>query len=439
MRSTASRAAKRAMSRRLPVAALAATAAGGAILGPRHAQCSAGMTATPSSGSSQGTVSYYGSYRTDRFGGEIGDRASIDKIPKQEMRPIPGTGVARVIVFSESRKSLKEWATAENWREATRIHLQAYFTRTTNSHQEEVLERLRQHYVSGTGSSAAVDSGNVEAALFRLVDKEEFHALLATTQVSRIPAVVFGVFNEEKDPCVVDFANKRLGGGWLGYGMAQEEKMFMERFDYGALCARSLLEMTGDPVKEPIASPFSMRENEAWILKGGLRIAKVPWYGRTPRNAMERLELCNPSEDVGRAPTVVAVDAIKADFEKYLPEHLQMMLIKAYVGFVAAKGDEAFGGFSGITTGSWGCGAFFNNERVMFVIQALAANLAGVDLKHHTLGDGFDLGPAFVFLEDSLRRKLTVAEVLDLLAKKCEDPAWQSKFVSVQEKRRSKL
>ena len=35
--------------------------------------------------------------------------------------------------------------------------------------------------------------------------------------------VVFGVFNEEKDPCVVDFANKRLGGGWLGYGMAQEE------------------------------------------------------------------------------------------------------------------------------------------------------------------------------------------------------------------------
>jgi len=65
----------------------------------------------------------------------------------------------------------------------------------------------------------------------------------------------------------------------------------------------------------------------------------------------------------------------------------------------------------------------------MFVIQALAAGLAGVDLTHHVLGDGMRLGPAFDFLEDALIKKMTMADALDHLAAKCSsDPAWQTKF-----------
>merc|ERR1712137_1251710 len=106
-----------------------------------------------------------------------------------------------------------------------------------------------------------------------------------------------------------------------------------------------------------------------------------------------------------------------------------MMLIKAYVGFIAAKDDEDVGGQSRVSTGSWGCGAFFNNERVMFVVQTLAASLAGVEITYHVLGDGFRLADAFQFLEDAMLRKLSVAETLSLLAERCHsDPAFASKF-----------
>merc|ERR1711920_321459 len=152
-------------------------------------------------------------------------------------------------------------------------------------------------------------------------------------------------------------------------------------------------------------------------------------YGRTPKDAHSRFHLLNPLNDVKTTPTVIAIDAIKADYPTYQKAHLEMMLVKAYTGFVAAKSDACMGGCSQIATGSWGCGAFYNNERVMFVVQALAANLAGVELTYHVLGDGFRLAPAFAFLEEALVRKRTVLEVLDMLAEKCaSDLEWRTKY-----------
>ena len=89
----------------------------------------------------------------------------------------------------------------------------------------------------------------MQAALFRC-DSAAFGALCEETPVSGVPELVVGVFDEKKEACIVDFANKRLGGAWLSYGMVQEEKMFIERFDLGALAARALVEMP-----DPAASP----------------------------------------------------------------------------------------------------------------------------------------------------------------------------------------
>lgn len=369
-------------------------------------------------------VSYYGSYRGDRFGGGTGRRLGIDESGKKKL---PGTGVSRVVLISETHGKLREWATEENWKKATAVHKAAYFTRSENLVQEEVLQRIRQHY---TSTPEYLDSVRVDAALFRLEDPAEFHLRCDSRTVTRLPMVVLGKFDEKNERCVVDFANKRLGGGWLSYGMVQEEKMFIERFDYGALCARSLLEMEIDPVKEPVASPFSMHENEAWILRGGREYANLGWYGRTPRHAMDLVELVNPLDDADTVPTVIAIDAIKADFQRYNKKRLEKMLIKAYTGFIAANIDEDVGGQKLVATGSWGCGAFFNNECVMFVVQALAANLAGVNLTHHVLGDGRRLGEAFKFLEDVMLRKLTVSSALQELADLCESSPekWTTKF-----------
>lgn len=269
----------------------------------------------------------------------------------------------------------------------------------------------------------------MQAALFRCEHADAFHKTLSQALVSHIPTVVFGKFDEKHERCLVDFANKRLGGGWLGYGHVQEEIMFAERFDAGALCARSLLEMPEDPTKEPVASPFSMRPNEAWIIKGCPRFAHLPWYGRVPADWQNKLKLLNPDDDQESAPTIICVDAIKASFVRYERKHLDMMLLKAYCGFAAAHSDPLMGGETSVATGSWGCGAFYNNECVMFVIQTLAANMAGVKLTHHVLGDGYRLAPAFEFLETVMLNKITVAQAMDRLQVLCaSDDAWRSKF-----------
>jgi len=371
---------------------------------------------------------YYGSYGGDRFGGGIGRRVGINESSKKR---VPGTCVDLITVFTEKHRVLAAWATEENWREATRVHKAAYFTRFENLAQEDVLQKVRKHYVTSR------DNGDreVKAALFRCDDVSAFRGICASAIVRRVPAVVHGVFDEKGERCVVDFANKRLGGGWLGYGMVQEEKMFVERFDFGALCARSLLNME-DPVANPVASPFSMKPNEAWILSGAPAFAEVPWYGRTPKDGLEKVRLLSPLDDQHTTPTVVAIDAIKASFTHYRREHLEMMLLKAYIGFAAAKHDEDLGGESLIATGSWGCGAFYNNERVMFVVQALAANAAGVSLTHHVLGDGIRLEKAFAFMEDQVLKKRTVAQSLDLLEDLCaKDPDWKSKFDPEKQRR----
>lgn len=372
------------------------------------------------SGSCQNSeVSYYGSYLNDRFGGGIGRRVGVDESGK---RPLKGTGVVRVATFNDTHENLRKWATKENWQRATEIHKGAYFTRYTNEIQEAVLEHVRQHYEKMPYKA----DEPVVMALYRFEDRNEFEDRLNKMRVTKLPAVVHGVFDEKNERCIVDFANKRLGGGWLSYGCVQEEIMFIERPDFGAMCARSLLEMP-DPRQEPIASPFSMEANEVWILKGAPRYAHLGWYGRPPKDALKKVKLLNPEEDRKTSPTVIAMDAIKASFETYQKEHLELMLIKAYTGFVAAKEDDVAGEV--VATGSWGCGAFYNGEPVMFAIQSLAANAAGVALTYHVLGDGRRLAPAFELLEEALVKKLSIKEALELLAERCaNDPAFRTKF-----------
>lgn len=366
--------------------------------------------------------SYYGSYGRDRFGGGIGERVGVDEGRKQ---PIAGTGVSRIAVLSDTHENLARWASADNWKAATQIHKAAYFTRTENLVQEEVLQRVREHYTSAVGY---VSKAPIQAALFRLEDADLLKEKFALSQVTELPRVVRGVFDEKTEPCIVDFANKRLGGAWLSYGMVQEEKLFIERFDYGALCARSLVEMD-DPTSAPLASPFSMHPNEAWVLRGGVRFAEIGWYGRTPKDALQKFKLVDPREDQETCPTIIAIDAIKADFETYDKAHIEMMIRKAYIGFVAASSDPDLGKERSIATGSWGCGAFYNNECVMFVVQTLAANMANVQLTYHVLGDGKRLAPAFAFLEDVLLTKVSVSEAIDKLAELCSsDLNWKTKF-----------
>ena len=52
------------------------------------------------------------------------------------------------------------------------------------------------------------------------------------------PKTQDGFYDQENESVIVDFANKRLGGGYFGYGFVQEEVMFLEHYDYSLIAAK---------------------------------------------------------------------------------------------------------------------------------------------------------------------------------------------------------
>ena len=281
----------------------------------------------------------------DYYGGAggIGERIGLQE---HDAVTVPGAHcVTRVATIAEAHESLREWATESNWREATRVHKNG---RHGNTVQEEILQRIRAHYQE---ADPGKNAPTVRAALFRCNNAAEFSSLCERTAVSsKPPTLVKGTYDEKREKCIVDFANKRLGGGWLSTGMVQEEKIFIERPDLGALCARALLQMptavtAAAACKEAsallrkgeillalgrmrmamkswiqyrggvplLASPFAMRESEAWVLSGAPAYASIGWYGRTPPNAHDKYQLLAPAEDAASCPTsaLLALDPIR--------------------------------------------------------------------------------------------------------------------------------
>ena len=79
---------------------------------------------------------------------------------------------------------------------------------------------------------------------------------------------------------------------------------------------------------------------------------------------------------------LLAVDALAVQ-DRYEPATVLAMLRKAYVAFAAAKQL----GVSVVHTAGWGTGANGNAHIVMYLLQALAASMAGVRLNYHTMSD----------------------------------------------------
>lgn len=88
---------------------------------------------------------------------------------------------------------------------------------------------------------------------------------------------------------------------------------------------------------------------------------------------------------------ILAMAAIPCNEGRYTIEEISLTLITAFSGYAAAR-DEArqMAGADTkviIHTGFWGCGAYGGNHTLMTMLQALAADLAGVDLVFHAGSD----------------------------------------------------
>lgn len=87
-------------------------------------------------------------------------------------------------------------------------------------------------------------------------------------------------------------------------------------------------------------------------------------------------------------PTISNILALAApgyQSGRYTLEQIHSITSTAYSGYLSALLHQASAPRAIIHTGFWGCGAFGGNRNVMVVLQALAANLAGVDIVFHAV------------------------------------------------------
>lgn len=88
---------------------------------------------------------------------------------------------------------------------------------------------------------------------------------------------------------------------------------------------------------------------------------------------------------------ILAIAAPAGGDGDYNYDEIAYIATAAYTGFLAARRESARLGRSGcraeIHTGFWGCGAFGGNRILMTILQALAADLAGIDLAFHAFDE----------------------------------------------------
>jgi len=261
-----------------------------------------------------------------------------------------------VMEFRVTREKLQKFAADIANIELARSHTPYHRKEAGNKHQVDFIDSLRRRYAAMRYEPDRV----LVVKKFKL-PKGKFD--LRPAHSLRRPILVEGVYRPDEFNHV-DFANKNIGGGFLTYGMAQEEVLMCERPDFGFFVA----------MMYSANSPVQIMHDEALIVEGADTCAGIDFYGRVPDTW--HAQCCYFNEPKRNETAFIAIDCIRPNFQRYKKEHLIWCIRKAYCGFQGVPNSE-------ITTGQWGCGAFFNNKNVMFCVQVLAAWLAHKKLFYH--------------------------------------------------------
>ncbi|RZB40732.1 poly(ADP-ribose) glycohydrolase [Asbolus verrucosus] len=167
----------------------------------------------------------------------------------------------------------------------------------------------------------------------------------------------------------VDFANKFIGGGVLGYGCVQEEIRFV-------ICPELILSRLFTQ---------ELGDGEAIVITGVERYSNYSGYSdcfKWDGNVNDE----TPFDDYGRRKTSVAViDAIRFTKTKdqFHCSTILRELNKAYVGFSSKEKNN----LSPVATGNWGCGAFKGDPYLKSLIQLMACSAANRDLVYYSFGN----------------------------------------------------
>ena len=157
------------------------------------------------------------------------------------------------------------------------------------------------------------------------------------------------------------FANKSLGGGFLGGGYVQEEIITLEFYEM----AMGIVDQ-----KIPV-----MAKDEAYIFTDLAKtsVSDPRYYGKMTAAVLKKA-------DVIKFAHFLSIDAPRrsAYDDVYTYDQLNHICVKTYTGFSACVDM----GHKEIHTGNLGAGVFRNRRDVMYFLQFISAWLSGINTMH---------------------------------------------------------
>ncbi|KAK3930661.1 Poly(ADP-ribose) glycohydrolase [Frankliniella fusca] len=200
----------------------------------------------------------------------------------------------------------------------------------------------------------------------------------------------------------VDFANKYVGGGVLGWGCVQEEIRFV-------ICPELILSRLFTECLDA---------TEALLIVGCERFSKYSGYGHT-FEWLSDFRDDTPLDSFGRRHcSIVAMDALcfsKPSSQFFLP-NLVREVNKAYVGFCETE-DNGHTKLAPVATGNWGCGAFRGDANVKALLQLVAAGEASRAVVYFTFGDEILRDRIYGMYKFLMDNHYTVGKLWSLLTK----------------------
>lgn len=250
--------------------------------------------------------------------------------------------------------------------------------------------RCMLEYFGAVGSDSPKGQLVVERRVVAARSSDEW--LADTTPLAPVAVDEDGSIEDIPGHVEVDFANRYLGGGVLGYGCVQEEIRF-------AVAPELLVAM--------IVSP-RMRDDEAIVLHGSERFSRTRGYATSLEYAGRMLDPSPRAADGTPHTTIVAIDAVDYGRRDRRPQFEEAAMLRELGKARAGFGREAQQ--RPIATGNWGCGAFGGDLPLKAVLQWIAASSEGRALHYCTFGDA-RLGPLARFVERARPRIATVGEL----------------------------